>query len=356
MDDFVEIELPPVDIIESDGLFNVMRAYNSLCTETSLSRLLLYVSQKIGCDRMSVFLKEGEGFYNAAAVGIGEEYVGDSIPEVSVSVAAMKFGAPARLDMSKYSMPRSRYRSDFYYAIPLFSTGSDEPIGVLNVTDIGYGLDEQKIQMLTLASVFASRMVEHNAERTKRADMLLRAVQMRDGYTGAHCDRVDGYSILIARRMGASKPDCFRLGAYAPDHDVGKIGIPDAILNKPGKLTSDERSLVEKHPSFGCQILGDETDDASTILQHHERWDGKGYEFGKSGEEISAAARILACADIFDAMTSDRPYRKGMPVADALREIERASGSQLDPAVADAFLAVSHDEPESINKILSKVI
>ncbi len=354
MDDFVEIELLPVDIIEADELFNTLRVYNSLCTETSLSRLLIYLSQQIGCDRMSVFLKNGNGFYNAAAVGIGEEYVGDSIPEISVSVSAMKFGAPACLDMSKYSTPRGGYRSDFYYAIPLFSAGSDEPIGVLNVTDIEGEVDEQRIQMLTLASVFASRVIEHNKERAERAQILLRAIQKRDGYTGGHCDRVDEYSMLMARRMEASKPDFFRLGACAPIHDVGKIGIPDAVLNKPGKLTNDERSLIEKHPSIGCQILGDYTQDALTILEHHERWDGKGYEFGKSGEEISPAARILACADAFDSMTSDRPYRKGMPVADALHKIERVAGSQFDPRVADAFLALAYDEPDSIATIMSK--
>jgi HD-GYP domain-containing protein (c-di-GMP phosphodiesterase class II) len=126
-------------------------------------------------------------------------------------------------------------------------------------------------------------------------------------------------------------------------HDIGKIGIPENILKKPGRLTSKEQNVVKLHPYVGVQIL--EPIDIlepiiSIIYYHHERFDGKGYLEGLKGEQIPLGARVLAVADAFDAMTSDRPYRRALTVAEAIEELRRCSGSQFDPSIVKAFLKV----------------
>ena len=125
-------------------------------------------------------------------------------------------------------------------------------------------------------------------------------------------------------------------------HDIGKIGIPDSILNKPGRLTDEEYRLVKEHPAIGAEIVKQVKalePVASIILQHQERWDGKGYPYGMKGEDIPMEARIISVLDAYDAMTSDRSYRKALPVQTAIAELKRCSGTQFDPKVVNAFLA-----------------
>ena len=126
-------------------------------------------------------------------------------------------------------------------------------------------------------------------------------------------------------------------------HDVGKIGVPDSILQKPGKLEAEERSIMETHPVLGEVIVRKAPQLALTlpgVRHHHERWDGGGYPDGLAGRSIPDTARILAIADTYDAMTSDRPYRKGLSAETALREIERGGGTQFDPDLSTAFVAM----------------
>ena len=139
-----------------------------------------------------------------------------------------------------------------------------------------------------------------------------------------------------------------------PLHDIGKIGIEDCILNKPSKLTADEFEIMKKHTTMGANILEQISELAEMIpivRSHHERWDGGGYPDGLAGEEIDRLARIVAVADAFDAMTSDRPYRKGMAADAGFAEVERMSGKQFDPEVAAAFLAI---KPRIIQEMQSE--
>jgi HD-GYP domain-containing protein (c-di-GMP phosphodiesterase class II) len=132
-------------------------------------------------------------------------------------------------------------------------------------------------------------------------------------------------------------------------HDVGKIGISDRILQKPGPLTPEERRVMEEHPLLGYEMLRDVAflsgEGLAVVRNHHERWDGTGYPSGRAGEEIPLEARVLAVADAFDAMTSDRPYRRALSHGEALAEVERCAGTQFDPAIARLFLEL-FAEPE----------
>lgn len=172
---------------------------------------------------------------------------------------------------------------------------------------------------------------------------LVSAIEAKDAYTQQHSSRVTEYAIRIAGRMGYGAEDLEMLKSTGPLHDIGKIGIQDAVLNKPGRLTEEEFDLIRSHPMIGVNIvapLGLDQGELSIIRNHHERWDGKGYPDGLKREEIPPIARILAVADAFDAMSSDRAYRAAMPIELCLNEIRVNSGAQFDPEVVQVALTV----------------
>jgi hypothetical protein len=180
------------------------------------------------------------------------------------------------------------------------------------------------------------------AETVRRLSM---AVEFRDEDTGAHIERIGRFSTLLAEQVGMEEEFCLRMVHAAPLHDVGKVAIPDAILLKPGKLTAEERAIVETHAEEGHRLLKGSSsailDLAATIaLSHHEKWDGSGYPRGVKGEAIPIEGRIVAIADVFDALTSDRVYRKAFAVEEAVTMMREERGRHFDPVLLDAFLEV----------------
>ena len=176
--------------------------------------------------------------------------------------------------------------------------------------------------------------------------ILAQAVELRDEYTGGHTQRVTSYSMLLAEKLEMPPADVDLIRTGTPLHDIGKIGIDDAILRKPDRLTPEEYEIMKTHTVKGAEIIAT-VPDLRPILpivrSHHERWDGRGYPDGLGGEAIHPLARVVALADAFDAMTSDRPYRKGMEAGVAFDEIEKMAGRQFDPQFAAAFLALRSD-------------
>ncbi|WP_321349705.1 HD domain-containing phosphohydrolase [Halopseudomonas oceani] len=169
------------------------------------------------------------------------------------------------------------------------------------------------------------------------------AAEYKDNETGLHVIRMSHFSRIIALEAGFNAEEADELLHAAPMHDVGKIGIPDAILQKPGKLDDAEWEIMQKHPEIGAQIIGEH--DASMLkmahriaLGHHEKWDGSGYPAGLAGNAIPIEARIVAIADVFDALTSVRPYKKAWSVEDAVALIREQSGRHFDPDLVDCFL------------------
>jgi HD-GYP domain-containing protein (c-di-GMP phosphodiesterase class II) len=180
------------------------------------------------------------------------------------------------------------------------------------------------------------------AETVRRLSM---AVEFRDEDTGAHIERIGRFSTLLAEQIGMEEEVCARMVHAAPLHDVGKVAIPDAILLKPGKLTAQERAIVETHAEEGHRLLKGSSsailDLAATIaLSHHEKWDGSGYPRGLHGEAIPIEGRIVAIADVFDALTTDRVYRKAFAVEEAVAMMRDERGKHFDPVLLDAFLEV----------------
>ncbi|NLN92478.1 MAG: HD-GYP domain-containing protein [Candidatus Hydrogenedens sp.] len=175
--------------------------------------------------------------------------------------------------------------------------------------------------------------------------MLAQAAEAKDEVTGNHLQRVRAYSEAMARHLGMSDAEVNKIGYSSILHDVGKLQVPDAILKKEGKLTEEEWEEMKKHPQGGAVILRDKDfyQTARDIaVNHHERWDGTGYPKGKKGEEIPLASRIVTVADVFDALTTSRPYKRAWSPEEAFEKICQDRGSAFDPEVVDAFAALYH--------------
>jgi putative nucleotidyltransferase with HDIG domain len=182
---------------------------------------------------------------------------------------------------------------------------------------------------------------------------LVRALDAREHETGCHSSRVQAYALTLAEQLGFKEDRWANLARGALLHDIGKIGVPDQILLKKGKLTDDEWAQIKKHPFIGYEIVKGISflDGASSlIISHHERFDGRGYPDGLKGENVPMEARLFAVIDTYDAMTSDRPYRKALTSELARDEIIRCSGSQFDPRIVESFLDIPQSALDEISK------
>jgi HD-GYP domain-containing protein (c-di-GMP phosphodiesterase class II) len=201
------------------------------------------------------------------------------------------------------------------------------------------GMANQAKLAIASASNFAS--LESTFLSTVTA--LANALEANDEYTSEHARSITDMSLSVGTVLGLDAKSLKRLELSALLHDIGKIGIPTQLLTKPGPLTDVERKIVEQHPELGARILApiERLADVSEIVRScHERWDGAGYPRGLAGGEIPIEARIIFVCDAFDAMTTDRPYRKALPVEEARRRLEESAGTQFDPDIVETFLAL----------------
>ncbi|MBS1794991.1 MAG: HD domain-containing protein [Acidobacteria bacterium] len=197
----------------------------------------------------------------------------------------------------------------------------------------------------------ASEEIESSYRITLKA--LVQALETRDFETHGHSERVVTFSLRLGYELGLEKEKLRDLELGALLHDIGKIGVPDAILRKPAKLNEDEWAKMKLHPLHGQKILRNIKfleGAARVVAQHHERWDGDGYPYGLRGEDIDIGARIFAVVDAFDAMVSDRVYRRGRSYQAALEELERCAGTQFDPLIVEAFKVIPKEDWEILRQ------
>jgi putative two-component system response regulator len=202
---------------------------------------------------------------------------------------------------------------------------------------------ENKAHHDVLEQLVAERTAELGRSREETIHRLARAAELRDHETGQHIERVSRCSELIARRLGLPHDRCELLRIASPLHDIGKIAIPDYILRKPGPLSADERRTVQTHTSLGHKMLDGSREPllqvgAEIAWTHHERFDGGGYPRRLAGDEIPLAGRIVAVADVFDALISDRVYRSALPVDEVVEAMRAERGAQFDPVALEALL------------------
>lgn len=201
--------------------------------------------------------------------------------------------------------------------------------------------------------VLFDHMKEQN-DRLQRAgteliSTLAHTIELRDAYTNGHCERVAKMAVAIGKELGLSAAQLLYLEWAALIHDIGKIGVPEEILNKTDKLTEEEFAIIKRHPNLGAWALkasefGQHMRDG--VLHHHERWDGKGYPYGQSGKNIPFQGRIIAVPDVWDAIRSERSYRKEMAREDSIQIMKDGRAKQFDPEILDIFLALLDRHPE----------
>jgi putative nucleotidyltransferase with HDIG domain len=229
----------------------------------------------------------------------------------------------------------------------------DELVGVLNACCVSEGreflhreakalfiLGERAASSLENALLFSD--LENTFRETIQAFAL--ALEAKDAYTHGHSESVTTLCETTARELGCSEAFCATLRQAGILHDIGKIGIASSILNKPGRLTPDEYQIIKSHPSTGRRILENISflrEVVPIVYHHHERFDGNGYPDGLAGQEIPLGSRVMLVADTYDAMTSDRPYRKGLSHLEAVDELQRCAGTQFDPDCVNAFISMS---------------
>jgi putative nucleotidyltransferase with HDIG domain len=237
--------------------------------------------------------------------------------------------------------------------VPL--TAKDEVVGTITMANKldGTPFSAEDLELLTTIAAQASVAIknarlyeEQQNTYLNTVQALVSAIEASDAYTRGHSERVTRYSLALARQIGLSADSVKKLEQAAILHDIGKIGVDVALLHKEGKLSSEDIDILHQHPTIGVRIL-DPIHFLNNVLkiieQHHERFDGKGYPHGIDGKDQLIEARILAVADTYDAMTSDRPYRKALSHDIALQEIADHAGTQFDPGVADAFFQLSKE-------------
>ncbi|MCX6112390.1 MAG: HD-GYP domain-containing protein [Proteobacteria bacterium] len=204
-----------------------------------------------------------------------------------------------------------------------------------------------------LYDIIAALTLKNKEQFQDIVNVVINALKEKDQYTQGHSVRVIEFSVKIGHEIGLNEEDIRSLEIASVLHDIGKLGVPDKILKKPGRLTKEEYQIMQQHSANGEKLLDGIKNlekYKKYIRAHHERYDGFGYPDGLKGNDIPLISRIIFVADTFDAMTSDRPYRKGLPIEAAIDELIKCSGTQFDPYVVEAFLNVLRKEQEELNK------
>lgn len=328
--------------------------------EMSLDRLAKTVTEQVAksvdADQVSVFLTEGNGDAESAFRAEAAYPASSNVPPISETVLdwvaktseplALSEGASTNLPPELSGVPRA---GPALY-LPLKTNG--QLVGILRVKKAG--ADQQfgdgELEVLSVQASQAALAI-HNALLIRDLEQgyldalaaLANALEARDVETRGHTERLSRNGVRIAQQLalGSDDVESVRIGGLL--HDIGKIGVPDAILRKPAKLTTEEFAVIKQHPIIGDRILAPipQLQKArAVVLGHHERWDGNGYPFGLKGEDIPIPARVIAVVDVFDALTESRVYHAGESVITALEELRKGSGTHFDPKVVEAFFDV----------------
>ena len=361
---------------ELHAIFEIDKAITSaIDLETVLQQIVQMSIGLLDAKISSIMLldEESQELVIAAAHGLSEGYIRKGPIQVGESIAGRVIteGRPIAVDDIQQD-PRHVY-SDHARTEGLRSLLSvplnlkDRVIGVLNIyTDEPHEFNPHEINLFTSLASQAAIAIE-NARLFESLEeiyievitAMASAIDARDAYTHGHSNRVTEYAVAIADAMRLSPAEVDIIRNASILHDVGKIGIKEDILKKPGRLTEEERREMEYHPFIGTKILQSVKllePVMPLVYHHHERYDGTGYPDGLRGEDIPLGARIISVADAFESMTSDRPYRKALPLEEAMAELRYGAGRQFDPRVVEVFLKLAEDGDIELEWSQSRVI
>jgi len=338
-------------------LTNLYKISKAVSTTHDLDQLLHLVLRQsldlMGADTGSIMLitPSGRELKIRAAEGLDEETVAKARVKLGEGISGYvaATGKPLMIQngVRKARVPGGKDVQDAL-SVPLIA--NEKVIGVINANNKhGNKFDRQDLRFFTtlagqIAAAISNATLVDNIQEAyfNTIKVLAAAIDAKDKYTHGHSERVAKYAVTIGRQLGLSREDLTRIEAAGYLHDIGKIGVPDSILNKEGPLTDEEFDMIKQHPVKAAEILGHINlpwgDVVPGVRGHHERYDGRGYPDSIAGEDISRDARIIAVADSFDAMTSDRPYRKGLDRTTAITELVKGRAMQFDSEAVDAFI------------------
>jgi putative nucleotidyltransferase with HDIG domain len=269
--------------------------------------------------------------------------------QLQVNRLRVAFGRLQRAVRAQQRAAAVRVRSENRRVRRIGLLGLAGALALLGVTIVVVARGARRLDALNddLEQRVDRRTAELERSREETLQRLARAAEWRDDETRQHAERIGRTAALLAAELGLDDATCAHLRSAAPLHDIGKIATPDAILLKRGRLTDEEMVIMRRHAQAGAQILSGSESAVLRLAEeiartHHERWDGQGYPHGLSGREIPLSGRIVAVADVFDALTHARPYKPAWPLAAALEEIRRGAGTHFDPAVVAAFERLDH--------------
>ena len=352
---------------ESEKIKKLLSVAGDISKERDTDRILIMLSDLardiLEVDRCSIFLLDKERGELWTKVAHGIDVI--RIPADKGIAGYVAQTGKTLVIHDAYKDPRfnrkvdeeTGYVTKNILAVPLYDKkgnilGVFEAINKKNTT-----FDQSDIELFTLIGAYAASVIESSIlyrkiqEAYKEAVMRLSfAAEYKDPETYNHIIRIGLITKLIAEKAGFKEEECNNVMIASPMHDIGKIGIPDSILTKPGKLSKEEWEIMKKHTIIGYEILKDSESEllqmASIIaLEHHERWDGKGYPFGKKGKEINDFSRMTTVADVFDALTSKRPYKDPWPLEKVINFMKENRGKIFDPDYTEIVI-------ENIDKII----
>jgi putative nucleotidyltransferase with HDIG domain len=353
----IDLERENIKLRELMSLFQISEAMGSIIDVDALLNMILTTAVKeFEADVALILFSEGDNLETrkSAAVGLELNELGRIISEhcQAISRRSLEKSGPLIFNDpdNEYNWGERSIKSSMCQ--PLLAKG--KTLGILNVVRINnnHQFTTGHLAGLSLLGSKAATAIENSRlyEDLKKTyiatvEALANAVEARDSYTRGHTERVYHLSRAIAEELGWSPEQFGILQIGALLHDIGKIGVPDSILNKPGPLTPEEAEIMRRHPLTGAKMVEAIPFLKSAmpyILYHHERHDGKGYPSGLAGDQIPLEGRLLSVVDTIDAYTSDRPYRKGRSLLSAMEEIQRFCGTQFDPTVVEACLSAYH--------------
>lgn len=349
------VEAENIRLRQSVSLYKVSEALNlSLSLDQVLDTVVTTTLSELGADFVAVWFCGSEGDFFERHRGVGSAPDGSAALEGVVAAntlgAALAGGRPLLVhgeESRPYFTPAMRDAASSFVAVPLTVKG--KMLGFIAAVASGPStrFEEGQRKLLSIIASRAAASIENarlygdlQATFQQTIEGLASAIDKMDRYTAGHSVRVAEYAMLLARRLGLTEAEIALARHSALMHDIGKIGCA-LNLNKPGKLTSDEYEVFKQHPAHGRDILSPIkflNPLIPGVHLHHERFDGRGYPLGLEGRGIPIIARIITVADTYDAMTSDRSYRRALPHAVAVAEVERCSGTQFDPEIAASFL------------------
>lgn len=361
---------------ELHAIFEIDKAITSaIDLETVLQQIVQMSIGLLDAKISSIMLvdEESQELIIAAAHGLSESYIQKGPVKVGESIAGkvIQEGRPIAVDDIRED-PRHAYAEQarmegLYSLLSVPLNLKDRVIGVLNIyTDEPHSFNPHEVNLFTSLASQAAIAIE-NARLFESLEeiyievitAMASAIDARDAYTHGHSHRVTEYAVAIGEEMGLSPAEVDIIRNASILHDVGKIGIKEDILKKPGRLTEEERREMEYHPFIGTKILQSVKllePVMPLVYHHHERFDGTGYPDGLRGEEIPLGARIISVADAFESMTSDRPYRKALPLEEAISELRYGSGRQFDPRIVEVFMGMAEQGKIDVEWSQNRVI